>query len=52
MTGETISDFERHRKEAIITCPESCWCWDFETKLIRAEQIAHYLRKLKSISEA
>jgi hypothetical protein len=24
-----------HRKDAFITCPENCWCWDFEAKLLR-----------------
>lgn len=32
---ETITEvvFNAHREEAFITCPNNCWCWDFEAKL-------------------
>ena len=25
--------FNKHREEAMITCPEDCWCWDIESLL-------------------
>lgn len=28
---------EKHRAESIITCPETCWCWDVAKKLARDE---------------
>ena len=28
---KTEKEFEKHRKNAYICCPETCWCWDYET---------------------
>lgn len=42
-----------HRKEAFINCPENCWCWDFEykmllfqVKLLRLKLILVKIRKI------
>ena len=24
---------DKHREEAVITCPEDCWCWNLEAEL-------------------
>lgn len=42
MTRETIIEqlkqvIDTHRKEAHITCPETCWCWDIESVMISLE---------------
>ena len=29
--SEISKIIDRHRAEAFVTCPESCWCWDMET---------------------
>lgn len=29
---------ELHRKESPITCPETCWCWDYEVKIYYEQQ--------------
>ena len=26
-----------HRNEAMITCAESCWCWDVEKAIMKIE---------------
>jgi len=31
----TLIDFEKHRKESYLTCPDDCWCWFFEIKLLK-----------------
>lgn len=28
---------DAHHREAYLTCPETCWCWDLETALIKYE---------------
>ena len=30
-------NIDKHRKEAFITCPEDCPCWDQEAKQIKEE---------------
>jgi Lar family restriction alleviation protein len=28
---------DAHHREAYLTCPETCWCWDLETALTKYE---------------
>lgn len=42
MTRETIIEqlqqvIDTHRKEAHVTCPETCWCWDIEKIICSVE---------------
>ncbi len=28
---------DRHQKKAMITCEETCWCWDIEQAILKIE---------------
>lgn len=34
---KTQKQIDKHRKEAYITCPETCWCWEAQSKLNKEE---------------
>lgn len=31
---KTEKEIDEHRKEAYLTCPEDCWCWEAEANLV------------------
>lgn len=31
------AELDKHRKEAYLTCPETCECWEAEKKLIEEQ---------------